>query len=88
MNISNQYVILQPSGSDIFNLFITGNNSYVVYSFGINVDFNYFNTGQSVILKIRNSFKFVNGYFNMYLFLTTTSGLTVVVVFFLLAYLL
>jgi hypothetical protein len=54
-NISNQSVILQPSGSDIFNLFITGNNSYVGYSVGINFDFNYFNTGQSVILKIRNS---------------------------------
>jgi len=54
-NALNQSVVLEPSGYDVFNLLITGNGTYGGYSVGIDFDWKYFNTGQSVLLKIRNS---------------------------------
>jgi len=57
LNFNGEYdsIVLQPSGMDLFSLVITGEFYPGAHQPLINFDFNNFNTGKSIIIKVRNS---------------------------------
>jgi hypothetical protein len=46
---------IQPSGTDVFNILITGVYQPGAYSAKLDIDCTYFSPGQSIIIKVRNS---------------------------------
>ena len=55
LEVGADYYKIQPSGTDVFNILITGVYDAGAYSAILGIDCNYFSTGQSIIVKVVNS---------------------------------